>query len=259
MFDQRVRAALGPSLDVIGHRLARAGIRPGAVTGIGLGLGGGACVAAALRLWPLALALWLANRAADGLDGPIARARGATECGGFFDIVADFTVYGGFVVGVAVAVPSARLACVVLLFTYYVSGTAFLSLSSLLEHRNAGGADERSLRFVGGLAEGTETVVVYVLFCLLPGSAEWIALGFAAAVGVTALQRVVAGARLLRLPTVERTSRSSTFEHTASAREGEFVGQLPTTLARSRSKARRIRTDSTSRGVPARRFGRFPE
>jgi phosphatidylglycerophosphate synthase len=224
MFDQRVRAALGPSLDVIGHRLARAGIRPGAVTGVGFGLGAGACAATALRLWPLALVLWLANRAADGLDGPIARARGATECGGFFDIVADFAVYGGFVVGVAVGVPSARLACVVLLLTYYVSGTAFLSLSSLLERRKAGGTDERSLRFIGGLAEGSETVVVYVLFCLMPGSAEWIAWGFAVAVGITAFQRVVTGARLLRVPRGESGSKSSTADLSSSALEDERLG-----------------------------------
>jgi phosphatidylglycerophosphate synthase len=224
VFDQRLRKALGPSLDVVGQRLARTGIRPGVVTTVGLGLGAGACVAAAFRLWPLALVLWLANRAADGLDGPIARARGATECGGFFDIVADFTVYGGFVVGVAVGVPSARLACVVLLVTYYVSGTAFLSLSSLLERRKVGGADERSIRFVGGLAEGTETVAVYVLFCLMPGSAEWIAWGFAVAVGITAFQRVVTGARLLRLPTGESGSKSSTADFTSSAREDERFG-----------------------------------
>jgi hypothetical protein len=42
--------------------------------------------------------------------------------------------------------------------------------------------------------------VVYVLFCLLPGQAAGIAWGFAAAVGVTALQRVVAGWRLLGAP-----------------------------------------------------------
>ena len=56
----------------------------------------------------------------------MARAVGATDRGGFFDVVADFTIYGGFVVGVAIAVPEARLACAVLLLTYYVSGTALL-------------------------------------------------------------------------------------------------------------------------------------
>ncbi len=197
MLDRRVRKAIGPSLEVIGGRMANGGIRPGIVTAVGLSAGAGACAAAALRLWPLALGFWLANRAADGLDGPVARAGGATESGGFFDIVADFAVYGGFVVGVAIGVPPARLACVVLLFTYYVSGTAFLALSSLLERRKARGVDERSLHFVGGLAEGTETIFVYVLFCLLPGSAEWIAWGFSIAVAITALQRAAFGARLL--------------------------------------------------------------
>jgi phosphatidylglycerophosphate synthase len=207
MLDRRARQLIGPPLERVGSRLASAGVHPGLLTAAGLAFGAGAAVAAALRLWPLALVLWLSNRAADGLDGPVARARGATELGGFFDIVADFSVYGGFVVGVAVGVPAARLACLVLLLTYYVSGTAFLALSSLLERCRARGADERSLHFVGGLAEGTETVAVYVLFCLLPQFATPIAWVFAAAVGITALQRVVIGAHLLRSPV--RTSEPS--------------------------------------------------
>jgi len=260
MLDRQVRRALSPSLDAVGRRAAAMGIRPGAVTAAGLGLGAGACVAAAFRLWPLALVLWLANRAADGLDGPIARAHGATDCGGFFDIVADFTIYGGFVVGVAIGVPSARLACVVLLFTYYVSGTAFLALSSLLERRKARGADERSLQFVGGLAEGTETVIVYVLFCLIPGSAEWIAWGFAIAVAITALQRIVTGARLLRLPTgacgAKPLMPGLTF---TGGDERELAAQRPTASQPDHRQVSEVEVHSHSRRVLARRFGRFPE
>jgi len=146
----------------------------------------------------LALALWLANRALDGLDGALARATTATDRGGFLDIVADFTVYGGFVLAVAIAEPDARLACAALLVTYYVSGTAFLAWSSLAERRALETGDERSLRFVAGLAEGTETVIAYILFCLFPGRAEEIAWGFAAIVAITALQRTVFAARALR-------------------------------------------------------------
>lgn len=113
-------------------------------------------------------------------------------------MVADFSVYGGFVVGVAIAVPDARLACVVLLFTFYVSGTALLTLSSLLERRRQNDRDERSVRLTGGLAEGFETIVVFSLFCLLPGATASIAWAFAAAVAITAVQRVVMGVRLLR-------------------------------------------------------------
>ncbi len=202
MFDRQLRRTASPALEGIGHLLAGVGVRPGLVTGAGFLFGAGACVAAAERAWPAALALWLANRVSDGLDGPVARASGPKELGGFLDIVSDFAVYGGFVVGVAIGVPSARLACIFLLLAYYVSGTAFLALSSLLERRQASeeARDERSLRFVGGLADGAETIVVYVLFCLLPSSAAAIAWSFAGAVTITALQRVALGAKLLHRP-----------------------------------------------------------
>lgn len=86
------------------------------------------------------------------------------------------------------------------LTAYYISGTAFLALSSLAERRRQDLGDERSLRFIGGLAEGTETVIIYALLFLLPGQATVIAWAFTAAVAVTAGQRVVVGVRLLRAP-----------------------------------------------------------
>jgi phosphatidylglycerophosphate synthase len=204
MLDARMRALLAPPLTAAGARLARAGVPPIALTGAGWACGAGACVATGLRAWPVALALWLANRLLDGLDGPTARAGSPTEAGAFLDIVADFSVYAGIIVGLAVAEPRARLACVALLAAYYVSGTAFLALSSLAERAAQAGrrrirlGDERSLRFTGGLAEGTETVAVYVLLFLLPSAAPVIAWAFTAAVAVTAIQRVVFGLRLLR-------------------------------------------------------------
>jgi phosphatidylglycerophosphate synthase len=198
VFDSRIRTVIGPPLEAAGSSIAATGITPAAITAAGWVAGVGACVAAAAALWPLALGLWLVNRLLDGLDGPVARARGATDRGGFIDVAADFSIYGGFVVGVAIAIPSARLACTVLLFTYYVSGTALLALSSLLERRRQSAADGRSVWLVGGIAEGFETIVVYVLFCLFPASAATIAWAFAAVVGITAVQRIVGGVRLLR-------------------------------------------------------------
>jgi phosphatidylglycerophosphate synthase len=209
MLDRQLRNVLGPGLEATGRRLAGAGVRPGVVTAVGWLIGVGACVAAATGKWYLALALWLANRLLDGLDGPVARATSPTAVGGFLDIVADFSIYGGFVVAVAFAEPAARLACGTLLLGYYVSGTAFLALSSLLERRGQTQitSDRRSLRFVGGLAEGAETIVVYVLFCLFPHHADIIAWVFAGVVAVTALQRVLLGVHLLK--SRERPARAT--------------------------------------------------
>jgi phosphatidylglycerophosphate synthase len=200
MLDSRLRAMLRPALEVAGRRLAAAGVPPVALTAAGWAAGAGACAATALQAWPVALGLWLANRLLDGLDGPTARAGAATDAGGFLDIVADFSVYAGVILGLAVAIPATRLACVALLTAYYISGTAFLALSSLAERRRQRLGDDRSLRFVGGLAEGTETIAVYVLLFLMPRDATVIVWAFTAAVALTAGQRVITGLRLLRAP-----------------------------------------------------------
>jgi phosphatidylglycerophosphate synthase len=182
MLDRPIRA---------GARLDAAGCTPNGLTALGLLAGLAACAAVATGLEAPALALWLLNRLLDGLDGPLARRRGASELGGLLDFVADFVIYAGFVVGVAIDHRSARIACVVLLGTYLVNNVALLSFSSLIERLGLPIGDERSLRLPPGLAEGTETVIVYVLFCLLPGESTTIAWGFAAVVGVTAAQRVL--------------------------------------------------------------------
>ena len=191
------RARLAPALDRGAAVLDGIGVPAWALTALGLVVGVGACAAAALGRWDLALVLWLANRTLDGLDGPLARLGGASELGGMLDFVADFVVYSGFVVGVAIAEPGARLACVVLLATYLVNNVALLSFSSMVERLRLSFGDERSLRFTTGLAEGTETIVAYVLFCLFPSAAAGIAWGFAALVAVTAVQRVALAAQVL--------------------------------------------------------------
>ncbi|HEV2752943.1 MAG TPA: CDP-alcohol phosphatidyltransferase family protein [Solirubrobacteraceae bacterium] len=197
MLDAAVRARLAPALDHGAGSLDVRGVSPGAVTGAGLGVGVGACVAAALSVWPLALALWLLNRTLDGLDGALARRRGPTDLGGLLDFVADFVVYGGFVVGVAIAIPDARVACSALLAAYLLNNVALLSFASLVEKRRLAYGDERSLRFTPGLAEGTETVLAYAAFCVIPAESDIVAWAFTGMVLMTVVQRLVVARRVL--------------------------------------------------------------
>lgn len=197
MLDTAVRARLSPGLDRVAAALDARGVSPGTVTATGLGVGIGACVAAGCSLWPLALVLWLANRTLDGLDGPLARRRGPTDLGGMLDFLADFVVYGGFVLAVAIAEPGARVACCALLVAYLLNNVALLSFASLIEKRQLALGDERSLRFTAALTEGTETVVAYVAFCLVPGSAELVAWVFTAMVLVSVGQRVAQARAML--------------------------------------------------------------
>ena len=199
MFDRRARELCRPVLDGAGEGLARLGVGANAVTAAGWLVGAGACVALGFRWWAAALVLWLGNRTLDGLDGALARRRGVSDFGGYLDLLADFSVYAGFVVALAVAEPATRLSGAVLLLSYYLSGTALLAAAALLERRGAGRFDERSISFLGGLAEGLETIVAYSVILIVPSVAslvEWI---FAAMVLVTALQRVTWARRALRV------------------------------------------------------------
>ncbi len=211
MLDAPVRRLLAAPLDRAAAALDGAWVTPDRLTVAGLVLGLGGAVAAALAAWPVALVAWLVSRLADGLDGPLARRRrerGApgtpAGAGGFLDITADFAVYGGFVVGVGIGAgdgsAASMLPFLAVLLAYYVNGTAFLAFSSVAERTGHRIDDGRSFSFLGGLAEGTETIAVHALWCLLPFWAPELAWVWAAVVGVSATQRVVGGYLTLRTP-----------------------------------------------------------
>ncbi len=144
------------------------------------------------------MALWLLSRIPDGIDGPLARASGGgTPLGGWADISADLAAYGSFVAGCAIGNPDARVACLVLLVTYYVNGGSLLALSAAATERRIERPDERTFHFTRGLAEGTETIVVHSLMVLLPAWMPALAWGFAAAVVITIVQRVRLALRIL--------------------------------------------------------------
>lgn len=204
VMDEQARAALRPVWLRLARRADAIGVRPGHLTGLGLVLGVAAAAAAAMGAWWWALGLWLASRVPDGVDGVLARLQGAdSDVGGFLDLMADFAVYGGFVLGVGIGAPSARVAAAALLLTYYLNGSAFLATSALAEKRRANvAAGERSLQFVRGLTEGAETIVAHALFALAGAvrpdvidDAVWV---FAALVAVTVGQRVTFAWRVLR-------------------------------------------------------------
>lgn len=209
MLDRPVRALLERPVGAMAAALDRPGITPDGLTLTGLALGLGSAVAAALQLWVLALVLWLVSRVIDGLDGALARRRradgrisGDSEAGGFLDITADFVVYGATVLGVALGATAAFDApwqpFAAVLLAYYVNGAAFLAFSSIAERTGRRIDDGRSLSFLGRIAEGTETIVVHSLWLILPFWAWQLAIVWAAFVGLSAVQRMVAGYRALR-------------------------------------------------------------
>ncbi|GAC1372037.1 MAG: CDP-alcohol phosphatidyltransferase family protein [Pseudarthrobacter sp.] len=208
MFDARLRRVLEPVLGRAARWLDRAWITPDGLTGLNLALGLTSAVLAAAQWWLPALAAWLCCRVADGLDGPLARRRnhGAgiedNGRGGFWDICADFIVYGATVVGVGVGATEGFgapwLPFLLVMFAYYINGTAFLAFSSIAEKTGRQIRDGRSLSFLAGLTEGAETVAVHSFWLVFPGAAWEIASVWALLVMFSGVQRIIAGYRSLR-------------------------------------------------------------
>lgn len=198
MLDGVVRRVIDPPLDWGGRRLAAFNVAANSVTTVGLICGLAAAVAIALGHTWLGLVGIGLSRLADGLDGAVARATAKTDLGGYLDIVFDFFFYGAIPLAFIIADPVANaVAGAVLLTSFYANGATFLAYSILAEKHllKTHVRGTKSLYFTTGLAEGTETIAVFVLWCLFPAWFAPIAWIFAGICLVTALSRVALACR----------------------------------------------------------------
>lgn len=171
MLDSFARKLIDPPLNKAGRVIASKGLTADGVTLIGLGLGLIAALCIALNCAPLALIPLLASRIADGLDGAVARATQKTDFGGYLDIAADFFFYGAIPFAFVLMDPAANgVAGAFLLLSFYVNGTSFLGYAILAERRGdtTSAQGQKSLYYSNGILEGTETIIFFVILCLLP-------------------------------------------------------------------------------------------
>lgn len=205
MLDAGLRRLIDAPLNAAGGCLARAGLGADAVTlgGFVIGLAALPLLAAGSYGW--ALVTILANRLADGLDGAIARAardgnRGPSEFGGYLDILCDFLFYGVVAFGFALAAPANRLPAAFLLFSFIGTGSSFLAFAIAAARRGweTAARGQKSFYHLGGLTEGSETIALFIVICLLPGSFPVLAWVFGAACWATTLGRALAAWKSLR-------------------------------------------------------------
>jgi phosphatidylglycerophosphate synthase len=196
MFDGQLRPWIDPPLERAALRLAGRGITADQVTLAGFGLGVAAAVAVAAGAFGLALVLVAANRITDGLDGAVARATAPSDRGGFLDITLDFAFYAAMPLAFAVHDPARNaLAAACLLAAFLVNGAAFLAYAVITAKRGLTSSEQgaKSIYYLAGLAEGAETIAVFVACCLWPGAFAGLAYGFAALCALSAVARLIMG------------------------------------------------------------------
>jgi phosphatidylglycerophosphate synthase len=200
MFDRYLHSLSGRLADRVAPRIAAWGVTADQLSVGGFIVGLAVLPLLALGHWMLALLVFLANRVLDALDGAVARLRGATDRGAFLDIALDFFIYGAVPAGFALANPERNaLASAILLLSFMGTGTSFLALAIFAERRRLSAQQfpRKGLYYIGGITEGFETIVFFVLMCLFPAHYPIFAWIFAALCFVTAAMRWWWGYRLL--------------------------------------------------------------
>jgi phosphatidylglycerophosphate synthase len=140
------------------------------------------------------LALWLLNRTLDGIDGLAARVHGKTsDWGGYLDLLLDFAVYLLVPLAFVWAQPSPQnlWAMIFLLLSFQINTLSWTLLSAIVEKRHQNDtARLTTLEMPTGLIEGTETVIFFSLFFLLPGLVHLLFFSMGLLVFFTAGQRI---------------------------------------------------------------------
>lgn len=193
MLDKHIVPLLKPPLSRVASVLHSRGLSADRVTVAGFVLGLFCIASLAIGQPLIALLFLLLNRLADGIDGELARKQAPTDAGGYLDISLDFIFYALFPLGFAVANPEINaLPAAALIASFVGTGASFLAFSSMaakhqIEHLEF---NYKGLYYLDGLAEGTETILFFVLMCLFPANFALLALVFATICLVTTLNRV---------------------------------------------------------------------
>jgi len=201
MLDPWVITLCNSPLNACARILKKKGVKPDQVTVAGFGIG----LVAFWMLWmggyKMALVFILLNRIMDGLDGSLARLTDNTDAGGFLDICLDFIFYSAVVAGFALSNPQSNaLAAVVLLVCFVGTGTSFLAFAVMAQKHDLKSMayPHKALYYIGGLTEGTETILFFVIICIFPDHFALFAVIFSFLCLITTITRILSGYATLK-------------------------------------------------------------
>ena len=207
MLDSTFRPLVDRALGPPARLLVRLGVTANMVTWVGFAIGMGAAAAIAAGWFAAGIVMILVNRICDGLDGAVARASQPSDAGGFLDITLDFIFYSAIPFAFCVNDPQHTLAGAFLIFSFVGSGSSFLAFAIIAQKRGIS-TDQRgkkSFFYLGGLTEGTETIIFLLIVSLMPdyfGVLAWI---FGGLCWVTTVTRIRTGLEILQSHKVETT------------------------------------------------------
>ena len=201
MLDRAATRLIRPAVNFLAGQLVRAGLGANQMTLAGFAIGMSAAVLVASGHTGLAIGAILLSRLCDALDGAMARLTRVTDAGGFLDITLDFLFYASIPLAFGVAQPEHNaLAAATLLAAFAGTMSSFLGFAVIAAKRGLSNLDypDKSIYFLGGLTEATETLAVFIAMCLWPQHFALLAYSFSALCAITTVMRLWWGWRSFR-------------------------------------------------------------
>lgn len=209
MFDSKMHPLIKPLFHHVARQLDALNMTANQITLFGFLIGMCVIPALAFHADTFALLAIVFNRMMDGLDGALARIQGVTNAGGYLDICLDFLFYSAVPFGFALASPEENaLAATFLIFSFIGTGSSFLAFAVMAEKMNIKDRiyQHKSLYYMSGLTEGTETIVCFLLMVLFPQHFVLFACVFGTLCWFTTCTRIYCGYRA-----IQHTESSSSF------------------------------------------------
>ncbi|AEF02904.1 CDP-alcohol phosphatidyltransferase family protein [Alteromonas sp. KS69] len=197
MLDAKVTPFIKPLLRPMIVALSKACVTPNQVTVVGFVIGLLSVPAIVNGWWVMAFICIVANRVLDGIDGELARfQQSSSSAGGFLDICLDFLFYAAVPLAFGIANPSEwGVPALVLMAAFVGTGSSFLAFAVAAEKFNIEKPQfkNKSFYYMQGLTEGTETILLFLAFCIWPSYFPVLAYVFAAACAITIVTRIYSG------------------------------------------------------------------
>ena len=200
MIDAQINKVIKPVLDLFAKKLLRYNVKANLVTFIGFVFGLFCFYFIVREMFFYAGIFLFLNRFCDGLDGALARLTEETDIGAFYDIVLDFLFYFIFPVSFIFLDLKNTYSICFLLLSFVATQTTFLATSWLVEKNKLSISDgqNKSFFYTGGITEGFETIICFVMMLIFYEFIDYIAYIFGTLCWITFIIRVLFIRNLLK-------------------------------------------------------------
>ena len=193
MIDSQLNSLLKPITNEIAKHFIKLGVKANHVTFVGLFFGICCLYLIINSVFINAIIFLFLNRFCDGLDGAIARIKGETDIGAFYDIILDFLFYSSFPLAFIFVDLNNSYSICFLVLSFVATQTTFLTTAWIIEKNQISISDgqKKSFFYSGGITEGFETIITFTLMLLFYEFFNYIAYVFGILCWITFFMRVI--------------------------------------------------------------------